>query len=99
MYRHCTQCGEDIDLAAWQGHLDMHKRTSSTYRNGKGASQKQKQKVRRRQGYRCIRCEQPSSSLQVHHVDGNWRNNKMANLVAACPDCHRILDAEVRAAR
>jgi hypothetical protein len=28
--------------------------------------------------------------LTVHHIDGNWRNNKIENLKLLCPNCHSL---------
>ena len=30
--------------------------------------------------------------LQIHHVDGNWTNNKLENLQVLCPNCHAMSD-------
>lgn len=52
---------------------------------------------------RCARClvsqrelrlKDPPESLEVHHRDGNTKNNLKANLVAYCPDCHHIVERE-----
>jgi hypothetical protein len=29
-----------------------------------------------------------TTTLEVHHVDGNWRNDDWLNLVTLCHDCH-----------
>lgn len=59
----------------------------------------QKRQVKASQHGRCGRCLKPHEQLQVHHVNGDWRDNRMVNLIALCPDCHREADAQVRAAR
>lgn len=28
--------------------------------------------------------------LEVHHLDGNWKNNNEDNLVILCPNCHSL---------
>lgn len=28
--------------------------------------------------------------IQVHHKDGNWKNNKSENLILLCPNCHSL---------
>ena len=30
--------------------------------------------------------------LHVHHVDGNWKNNRPENLELLCPNCHSLTD-------
>jgi len=30
--------------------------------------------------------------LQIHHVDGNWKNNHPDNLQVICPNCHSLTD-------
>ena len=30
--------------------------------------------------------------LQIHHVDGNYKNNSPGNLVVLCPNCHSLTD-------
>lgn len=32
------------------------------------------------------------SPLQVHHIDGNYLNNKEENLKVLCPNCHSLTD-------
>lgn len=44
-------------------------------------------------GFACEQCRLDLSNhkylLHTHHVDGNKRNNQIANLKALCADCHR----------
>lgn len=36
--------------------------------------------------------------LEVHHIDGDWRNNELSNLKVLCSDCHRGSHKNVTAA-
>jgi hypothetical protein len=33
--------------------------------------------------------------LEVHHVDGNWKNNEPSNLQVVCRDCHGTLHSNI----
>jgi len=33
--------------------------------------------------------------LEVHHIDGNKRNNKLDNLIILCPNCHSLLTLKI----
>ena len=33
-----------------------------------------------------------NSPLEVHHKDGNYKNNKLENLQILCPNCHSLTD-------
>ena len=30
--------------------------------------------------------------LEVHHIDGNYKNNKEENLQLLCPNCHSLTE-------
>lgn len=39
---------------------------------------------------RCLFKAEHSCQLDVHHRDGNFRNNDPANLETLCANCHRL---------
>lgn len=46
-------------------------------------------------GYKCEQCsliewENCKISLEIHHIDGNSKNNDPSNLKLLCPNCHSI---------
>lgn len=47
---------------------------------------------------RCVLCGQGATwngspiTLQVDHIDGNWKNNRPDNLRTLCPNCHTQTD-------
>lgn len=52
------------------------------------------QKIRQEAYHRCTNCRRMNTPntcyrLEVHHIDGNKRNNAWENLVALCLRCHR----------
>ena len=51
----------------------------------------------RRFGESCTRCgwaqRNPITGnvpIEVEHIDGNWRNNRLDNLTLLCPNCHAL---------
>lgn len=49
--------------------------------------------------YKCVKCgwgeENPFTGnipLEIHHIDGNYQNNKEENLIVLCPNCHSLTD-------
>jgi hypothetical protein len=50
-----------------------------------------------RLGERCSRCgwseRHPTTGrvpVEVEHIDGDWRNNRVKNLTLLCPNCHAL---------
>jgi len=37
-----------------------------------------------------------TEKLEIHHKDGNRRNNKLSNLMVVCRSCHRRIDNRIR---
>lgn len=60
-----------------------------------------------RQLGRCGRCgvsqeqlakRRPPRAMEIHHRDSRPGNNELNNLVMLCPDCHHIVEDEIRRA-
>jgi len=48
-----------------------------------------KKRLMEDRGYKCENCEHDNINiLQVHHIDGNNKNNDVSNLKLLCPNCH-----------
>ena len=43
----------------------------------------------------CERCDEYFPFPQIHHVDGDPKNDEDENLMVVCPNCHVILDMEL----
>ena len=73
-----------------------------TFPYGPGWTERKRRRVRKRDGYRCVRCgttqeehkERHDQKLHVHHLtkarqlDDPEKRNAMSNLVTVCRDCH-----------
>lgn len=44
----------------------------------------------------CARCNHYSAKNQVHHINGNWRDNTPQNLQCLCMKCHPQADSQWR---
>ena len=51
--------------------------------------------IRNRDGYRCQKCfrhkSELNSSLEIHHIDFNKRNDNPLNMITLCKGCHSQL--------
>jgi endogenous inhibitor of DNA gyrase (YacG/DUF329 family) len=59
-----------------------------------------KLKVLKRDNFRCQICgvfknKSRNNYLQIHHIDGNKKNNSLDNLISLCPRCHGKVTAGV----
>ena len=48
-------------------------------------------------GYKCEKCGWQGTNpitgkttLEIHHIDGDYANNKESNLQVLCPNCHSL---------
>jgi len=59
----------------------------------KALSKNQKERIARGQDWKCGRCQEKIEPLgfDIHHRDKDSSNNDIANLVAYCVKCHRIV--------
>ena len=69
----------------------------------RGSQHQPSQHLRRRvwveQSERCADCSRPVKEFELHHIDGDARNNSQRNLRGLCPPCHKDADAKLRARR
>lgn len=77
MHRWCTSCQVAVEASEYARHRRQH-RPGSTY-----AWRRIREQVLARDGGRCIICGE-TEDLEIHHVDGNWRNNRLDNLSTRC---------------
>jgi hypothetical protein len=77
MHRFCTRCGVIVPANEYRAHVASH-RPGSTY-----AWRKLREGVLDRDGHRCRVCG-ATELLEVHHLDGDWRNDALSNLETRC---------------
>ncbi len=41
-------------------------------------------------GWNTINKHSSRIPLEMHHIDGNWKNNKPDNITLLCPNCHSL---------
>lgn len=44
----------------------------------------------------CKICNKIYFTLEVHHIDGDWKNNALENLLVICTDCHNNIHNKLK---
>jgi 5-methylcytosine-specific restriction endonuclease McrA len=81
---HCRKLVADGDLKV---HLQLHSDARRERKGSSGSWKTTRQRILFRDEFRCAQC-QSTEELEVHHIDGNWRNDDPKNLVTLCATCH-----------
>lgn len=88
----CAQPGCPV-LVTGGGRCTEHRYRRPNGRDGTDTAwRKARARAIWRDGGRCTRCRS-KGPLEVHHRDGDWRNNQSENLVVLCPPCHLVVGA------
>jgi 5-methylcytosine-specific restriction endonuclease McrA len=87
----CPSCRSIIRAADYRRHRQAHRQRPTRQANGRSGSTRAWRQLRAqiiaRDGGRCRGCG-TTERLEIHHRDGDWRNDDPANLVTLCVDCH-----------
>ena len=79
MYRYCARCNEIVLANQYAKHIASHRPGSTS------AWRRRRALILDRDGHRC---QYPgctaTQQLEVHHKDGNWRNDNPGNLETRC---------------
>ena len=81
MKRPCLTCGTLVDGSYCREH--QPRRTRGRHQLGKLRA-----RVFAAYGHRCLDCGRSDVALEVHHVNGDPMDNRIANTVPLCRDCH-----------
>ncbi len=68
-------------------HRRIHAKVRSRKRQNSGFTEALKEKVKEGDNHTCQSCGS-HENLEVHHRDGDYRNNSMDNLITLCKRCH-----------
>lgn len=77
---------------------NLAKKDSEMFIYGKNFTSSMRKRVIEIRGNCCESCgvstqwEDGRIALQVHHIDGNRKNNQLDNLMVLCPNCHALTD-------
>jgi hypothetical protein len=95
----CKTCGKDKLVDAYRTHAKYCSQKCKwayerTITGEKSPSFKHGFKTYRREAlklfeYKCVYCTKKHRRLQVHHIDGDNKNNVATNWAILCPKCHR----------
>lgn len=89
MKKLCPECHALMDASEFAKHRRAH--FDSRRERPKAMSRLKWPQIRaqilERDGRRCVECLK-TTALEVHHRDGDWRNNDPSNLIVLCNDCH-----------
>lgn len=77
MLRYCAKCNEVVPANEYARHIAGH-RPGSTY-----AWRKLRDLILDRDHHRCVVCGS-TVQLEVHHKNGDWRDNDPGNLEVRC---------------
>jgi 5-methylcytosine-specific restriction endonuclease McrA len=85
----------NLDTSHWTGQLwSKDKQLKEIPQRGSTA----KPHLIRERGHRCEKCKNTEwfdvpIILEIHHIDGNKKNNVRENLQLLCPNCHSTTDS------
>jgi hypothetical protein len=85
--RYCRECHIAVPAAEFRAHRDRHWSAKSARPGSTSEWREKRARIIERDGGRCTRCG-TTADLEVHHIDGDWKNNREENLETRCLDCN-----------
>jgi predicted nucleic acid-binding Zn ribbon protein len=102
-YKICLNCGDKIPTYKkfcsnkCQMEYQHKKRVKEWKKDSSKTGAFIKSYLMRKYNYKCCKCgwgevnpKTKKIPLEVHHIDGNWKNNEESNLELLCPNCHSL---------
>ena len=89
-YRNTKKGREAKKRADAKYYAENFDRWKSQEHYDRANSNTEARRIMRKSGadYFCVSCKTDVVDLDVHHKDGNWRNNEVENLEYRCSACH-----------
>lgn len=85
MVRRCRYCKALVDMRDWTAHRRRCYDAQSERTAHAGSAQwKRDRKAAKERAHGLCWCGAPAT--EVHHIDGNWRNNDPSNHLAVCAE-------------
>ena len=75
------------------GRLYLVGKERWSWKNGLSAVRNKEGSIRKQMSQICELCDK--LTYDIHHKDGNLKNNKLENLMALCRKCHMKLDKRI----
>lgn len=85
MMRLCSYCKVLVEAKGYDQHMQRHRFQQRERPGSTRAWRKLRQRVLERDGHRCRACG-ATSRLEIHHISGDWSDNRPENLITVCFD-------------
>jgi 5-methylcytosine-specific restriction endonuclease McrA len=86
--RPCLDCGRRTERGSRCARCERARFPTSPGRMRGRAWMKRRDEVLRAFAFKCASCGAIERPLEIHHVDGDHRNNAFSNLRPLCRPCH-----------
>lgn len=93
----CARPGSKFCSNKCQGELSHRKTIEKWELEGVASSDSIRRHLMRTQDGKCSLCQWTGQNvstgmipLELHHKDGNWKNNRRENVELICPNCHSL---------
>jgi hypothetical protein len=78
----CPKCRYAFPVGQYEAHRLMHVRQERERKGSTSAWRNLRELILARDAQKCVICGEPA--VEVHHIDGDWQNDKPKNLRSVC---------------
>lgn len=93
MLKWCGICSKPVPAEQYERHRRRHRHTTRSKGVNRQAQARARKQALKLANYQCqaevldTRCPK-TVGLELHHIDGDWRNNDPSNWAIVCHDHH-----------